>query len=300
MGRTAGAARRNARDSSASRTPACARPFASRLLNFYRDISFLRWKTFSGSQAGLLLGPRTASLLIVSMFHPEAQPFVVFTALIAVFFIAALVRLWLLRRVEDRLLKNKDALEKQVVTQQKELMQARSDANAWRAEMQRQFDLFRNMASDQLKVEETRFDNLLRQSRDRERDLQAELDIARRMSAELPSTKARLMQLEGLLGIDTGESLGAGSSSAPAAAENGDIAPLPDLNGAWQAADCFTASNDADSSGDFSSAGEAGPADVLALRQENTALKQALTAERLRSRIRERSLNGLKARKNRN
>lgn len=234
------------------------------------------------------------------MFHPEAQPFVVFTALIAVFFVAALVRLWLLRRVEDRLLKNKDALEKQVVTQQKELMQARSDSNAWRAEMQRQFDLFRNMASEQLKVEETRFDNLLRQSRDRERDLQAELDIARRMSAELPSTKARLMQLEGLLGIDTGESLGAGSSCAPAAAENGDIAPLPDLNGAWQAADGFTASDGADSSGDFSSAGEAGQGDLLALRQENTALKQALTAERLRSRIRERSLNGLKTRKNRN
>jgi hypothetical protein len=115
------------------------------------------------------------------------------------------------------------------------------------------------------------------------------------MSAELPSTKARLMQLEGLLGIDTGESLGAGSSSAPAAAENGDIAPLPDLNGAWQAADGFTGSDTAESSN-----GEASPGEVLALRQENTALKQALTAERLRSRIRERSLNGLKTRKNRN
>jgi hypothetical protein len=229
------------------------------------------------------------------MFHPEAQPFIVLTALIAVFFIAALGRLWLLRRIEDRLLKNKDALEKQVLVQQKELMQVRSDANAWRAEMQRQFDLFRHMASEQLKVEEARFDNLLRQSRERERDLQAELDIARRMSAELPSTKARLMQLEGLLGIDTGESLGAGSSATSAAAENGDIAPLPDLNGAWQAADSFTGSQTAESSNDEASSG-----DVLALRQENTALKQALTAERLRSRIRERSLNGLKTRKNRN
>lgn len=234
------------------------------------------------------------------MFHPEAQPFVVFTALIAVFFFAALIRLWLLRRVEDRLLKNKEALEKQVVAQQKELMQVRSDANAWRAEMQRQFDLFRHMASEQLKVEETRFDNLLRQSREHERDLQAELDIARRMSAELPSTKARLMQLEGLLGIDTGESLGTGSSSIPTAAENGEIAPLPDLNGAWQAADGFTTTDVAESSGSFSSDVESGPDEVLSLRQENTALKQALTAERLRSRIRERSLNGLKTRKIRN
>lgn len=234
------------------------------------------------------------------MFHPEAEPFVILTALIAVFFIAAIVRLWLLRRVEDRLLKNKDALEKQVLTQQKELMQARSDANAWRAEMQRQFDLFRHMAGDQLKVEETRFDNLLKQSRERERDLQAELDIARRMGAELPSAKARLMQLEGLLGIDTGESLGVTSTTAASVAENSDLAPLPDLNGAWQAADAFTASEPAESPDGISAAGEAGFGEVQALRQENTALKQALTAERLRSRIRERSLNGLKTRKNRN
>jgi hypothetical protein len=234
------------------------------------------------------------------MFHPEAQPFVVLTALIGVFFAAAIVRLWLLRRVEDRLLKNKDALERQVLAQQKELMQVRSDANAWRAEMQRQFDLFRHMASEQLKVEETRFDNLLKQSRERERDLQAELDIARRMGAELPSAKARLMQLEGLLGIDTGESLGTGSASVASVAENGDLAPLPDLNGAWQATDVFTASDSAESPSGISAAGEAGFGEVETLRQENTALKQALTAERLRSRIRERSLNGLKTRKNRN
>ncbi|MBV6501244.1 MAG: hypothetical protein CJBNEKGG_03751 [Prosthecobacter sp.] len=244
-----------------------------------------------------MLGPRTASLFSVNTFHPEAQPFVVLTALIGVFFVAAMVRLWLLRRVEDRLLKNKDALERQVLAQQKELMQVRSDANSWRAEMQRQFDLFRHMASEQLKVEETRFDNLLKQSRERERDLQAELDIARRMGAELPSAKARLMQLEGLLGIDTGESLGEGSAPA---AENGDLAPLPDLNGAWQATDVFTASEPAESPDGISAAGEAGFGEVQALRQENTALKQALTAERLRSRIRERSLNGLKTRKNRN
>ena len=149
----------------------------------------------------------------------------------AVLFVAGMIRLWLLRRVEERLLKNKDALEKQVLTQQKDLLAVRTDASAWRAEMQRQFDGFRHMASDQLKVEESRFDNLLVKSREREHTLQTSLDIARQMCAELPSAKARLMQLESFLGIDAGEGLSLSSSPATNGASDIVIAPLPDLNG---------------------------------------------------------------------
>jgi hypothetical protein len=105
---------------------------------------------------------------------PEHQIYIFATSIMAAFFVAAIIRLWLLRRVEEQLLKNKAALEKQVVTQQKDLMMVRQDANAWRSEMQRQFDLFRHMASDQLGVEEKRFNELLSKSQRREYELRSE------------------------------------------------------------------------------------------------------------------------------
>jgi hypothetical protein len=230
----------------------------------------------------------------VKSIPPEAVPYVLGTAIMAVLFIAGMIRLWLLRRVEEKLLKNKDALEKQVVTQQKDLMQVRSDANAWRTEMQRQFDQFRHMACDQLKVEEARFDNLLTKSRERENDLQTKLDIARQMCAELPSAKARVMQLESTLGIDAGEGL----TTTPSAPVNGScsLTMMPDLNGT-----------------DAESPATPEPAEVIneeitemphtelaELRQQNALLQQALTAERLRSRQRERSNGIAKAKARRN
>ncbi|MES2597354.1 MAG: hypothetical protein V4662_18540 [Verrucomicrobiota bacterium] len=231
---------------------------------------------------------------------PEATPYVLGTSIMAVLFIAGMIRLWLLRRVEERLLKNKDALEKQVLGQQKDLQLVRTDANAWRAEMQRQFDLYRHLASDQLKVEESRFDNLLIKSREREQALQTSLDITRQMCAELPSAKARLMQLEALLGIDAGEGLSA--SAMPAGHDSSDLSPMPDLNGsassepheptvAEPAAPAGSATAE-----DVSSHGQ----EIESLRQKNVALQQALTAERLRARIKERSNNGSKAKSRRN
>lgn len=218
-----------------------------------------------------------------------------------VLFVAGMIRLWLLRRVEERLLKNKDALEKQVLTQQKDLLAVRTDASAWRAEMQRQFDGFRHMASDQLKVEESRFDNLLVKSREREHALQASLDIARQMCAELPAAKARLMQLESFLGIDAGEGLSVTACSA--AATVSDIAPLPDLNGSANnpSAVPAPAAAEAPAASESSGAGDAANATEFEnLRRQNAALQQALTAERLRARIRERSGQGSKAKSRRN
>lgn len=212
----------------------------------------------------------------------------------AAIFFAAMVRLWLLRRVEESLLKSKAALEKQVLSQQKDLMQVRSDANAWRSEMQRQFDLFRHMASDQLKVEETRFDSLLNKSRDRERDLQAELEIARRLCAELPSAKARVLQLESLLGIDAGEGLSIPGESGAAAG----IAPLPDLNGAEDGSSTLPANAFITPEENVLDTGALD--EVATLKQENQMLKQALNAEKLRNRIRERANVGLKPKNRRN
>lgn len=225
----------------------------------------------------------------------EAVPYTLATVIMAVLFIAALVRVWLLRRVEEKLLKNKDKLEAQVITQQKDLMQVRSDSNSWRSEMQRQFDHFRHMASDQLKVEETRFDNLLGKSRQREHELQASLDLARQMCAELPSAKARVMQLEGLLGIDAGEGL---SQSGPMSAQSSVVSGfsvLPDLNGSAPEISLESPPASEPVAETFSEA----PHHALEeLRQQNVMLQQALTAERLRARIREKAAASSSRRKN--
>lgn len=233
----------------------------------------------------------------VSMTSSEATPYILSTSIMGVLFVAGMIRLWLLRRVEEKLLKNKEALEKQIVTQQKDLHLTRTDANAWRAEMQRQFDAFRHMASDQLKVEESRFDNLLVKSREREHALQTSLDISRQMCAELPSTKARLMQLEALLGIDAGEGLTSGTIHAVSSAD--DLAPMPDLNGAPAEASTPPAPACSPSAG-TTDHNPAQAHELESLRQQNAALQQALTAERLRARIKERSYNGTKAKNRRN
>ncbi|TDU72916.1 hypothetical protein EI77_01382 [Prosthecobacter fusiformis] len=160
----------------------------------------------------------------------EYQIYVLATSLMAAFFVAAMVRLWLLRSVEDELLKNKAALEKQVVLQQKDLMTVRQESSAWRIEMQRQFDLFRHMASDQLSVEEKRFNDLLAKSTRREFELQAALDIAKQMCSELPSTQARVLHLESLLAAAPPPPPAPPSSNdggLPAAP----VTPMPDLGG---------------------------------------------------------------------
>ena len=208
------------------------------------------------------------------------------TVIMGVLFIAALIRVWLLRRAETKLLKNKDTLEKQIVQQQRDLLAVRQDANAWRAEMQRQFDHFRQMASGQLNVEEKRFDDLWQKSLEREHALQTSLDIARQMCAELPAAKARVMQLESAMGLDAGEGLSV-PSSAPAV-EFLPIAPLPDLNGSTPMAPLAPPVETAD----FEETPEVSSdlnLKLSELQQQNAQLQQALTAARLRSRIRERS-----------
>lgn len=229
------------------------------------------------------LGPLAACICGVKSIPVECQPYMLITVIMGVLFIAALIRVWLLRRVETRLLKNKDTLEKQIVQQQRDLLAVRQDANAWRAEMQRQFDHFRQMASDQLRVEEKRFDDLWKKSLEREHTLQSSLDIARQMCAELPAAKARVMQLESAMGLDAGEGLSV-PSSAPAV-EMLSIAPLPDLNGSTPVppmVEVATSEDAPDASSELSQK-------LSQLQQQNAQLQQALTAARLRSRIRERS-----------
>ncbi|HYF36761.1 MAG TPA: hypothetical protein VD994_15810 [Prosthecobacter sp.] len=221
-------------------------------------------------------------------FPPEAHPFVLVTALMAVFFVAALIRVWLLRRQEEKLLKNKDALEKQIVAQQREVMAIRADSQQWRAEMKREFDGFRAMASDQLKVEEKRFDDLMKRSERRQADLQAALDIARQMCAELPAAKARVLHLEQALGIDGGEGLPpadggeggrGGGGGRPLMPSPSPSATEPRREWNLQAAGALPAipTVEEDRVGELER-------NLASARQQNAALQQALTTERLRNR----------------
>lgn len=115
--------------------------------------------------------------------------------------VAVVIRLWLLRRVEERLLHDRQALENLVLQQQKELLQARQDGQAWRGEIERQFDHYRHMASAQLDVEQARFNELLARTAQRERELQSELALARQMCTDLPHAQARVLYLESMLSV---------------------------------------------------------------------------------------------------
>ena len=72
----------------------------------------------------------------------EELLFVVLCIVIGLFFIAAIRILLLLRRLQ-KMVRREEKLEKQILDQQKLILDIRSDANAWRGEMQRQFDAFR-------------------------------------------------------------------------------------------------------------------------------------------------------------
>ena len=213
----------------------------------------------------------------------------------AVFFIAALIRVWLLRRQEEKLLKKIDSYEKQILTLQKDLMTNRQDANTWRAEMQRQFDLFRSTASQHIEVEQKRFNDLLSKSRDREHQLQTSLDIAKQMCSELPATKARLMQMESLMALDAGEALSHKVTpvALPASASKLALSPVPDLDGT-PLESLPEMPLAAATEGELAAAESPAPSDDVQaklhhLQQQNQQLQQALTASRLRARLRPRS-----------
>ncbi len=63
----------------------------------------------------------------------------ILTGLLLISFIRIILLLRQRRHMEER----SGKLEKQILDQQKSILDIRSDSNAWRCEMQRQFDAFR-------------------------------------------------------------------------------------------------------------------------------------------------------------
>lgn len=76
----------------------------------------------------------------------EELLFVALCIVFALLFIAAIRILLLLRKVR-KMNERAEKLEKQILDQQRLILDIRSDANAWRGEMQRQFDAFRAVAT---------------------------------------------------------------------------------------------------------------------------------------------------------
>ena len=77
----------------------------------------------------------------------EELLFVGICILLGLLFIAAIRILLLLRKLQ-KMSRREEKLEKQILDQQKLILDIRSDANAWRGEMQRQFDAFRADATN--------------------------------------------------------------------------------------------------------------------------------------------------------
>lgn len=134
--------------------------------------------------------------------------------IVAGLLLIAFVRILLLLRGRRKMAERTEKLEQQILDQQKTLLDIRSDANAWRGEMQRQFDAYRADAAKRLDEADVRaagtlnrLDIATEQHERRLFELQASLDAARRMCAELPSAKARILELEKLLSDGPAEGL---------------------------------------------------------------------------------------------
>lgn len=256
----------------------------------------------------LIIGVKAACVLEVPTLSPEAHPFILATSIMAALFVAAMVRLWLLRQAEEGLLKVNSELEMKVAAQHLELTNARAENNQWRAEIQRQFDAFRELTGDQLTAAERRFRDVSARAETRQHELQTELDIARQMCAELPAAKARILYLEELLTRQpTAPSAGNGDErggeggdegGTPAAVADADVSPADD--GAGSAAEPeappAVVEEEAPERWELPTlpAVDEGrlrelERNLAAARQQNSNLQQALTAARLRGRIKPRT-----------
>lgn len=112
---------------------------------------------------------------------------------------AFFVRLCVLQRAEERLRKEREDLEKQVLRLKRELIQAQEESAEWRKEAQHQFDLVHQLLKDQIGHEDQRIQDVQNKANRREYELLTALDLAKQMCAELPQAKARILYLEHLL-----------------------------------------------------------------------------------------------------
>ena len=134
------------------------------------------------------------------------QLFVVGLCILAGLLLISFIRIFLLKRSLRRLDDERLKVESELAAQQQEVVTLRQDSQAWRTEIQRQFDAFRSDATRRYGEAELRTQDIQKRADNaaekHERtvfELQTALEAARRMCVELPSAKARIMELEKLL-----------------------------------------------------------------------------------------------------
>ncbi len=125
---------------------------------------------------------------------------------LAVLLLIFYVRMILLRRSLRRLEAARLKTESELAAQQQEVITIRQDSQAWRGEMQRQFDAFRSDATRrhgeaELRAQDVqkRLDSTVEKHERSHYEMQTELEATKRMCVELPSTKARVIELEKML-----------------------------------------------------------------------------------------------------
>lgn len=80
--------------------------------------------------------------------------------IVAGLLLVSMTRIVFLLRTNTRLREGTAAMERQICTQQSEILSARRDSNAWRGEMQRVFDAFRAEFSNRLVESEQRYQDI--------------------------------------------------------------------------------------------------------------------------------------------
>ena len=101
--------------------------------------------------------------MMMSNLPADLQPLVAPAGFVVALLVLALIRIWFLRRSNERLIVQHERMERQVLNQQRDIIGLRQDSNAWRGAMQVQFDAFRAESSRRLEDSEMRYDQAMKQ-----------------------------------------------------------------------------------------------------------------------------------------
>lgn len=121
---------------------------------------------------------------------PDLHTFVIVLSYLGVLLLLMVVRMVFVMRTNRRLVDQAEKLERQVLTQQREIIATRQDSNAWRGTLQVQFDTFRAESSRRLEDAELRYDQAIKQQERHFGELQATLAQALQKSQEPPVVAA--------------------------------------------------------------------------------------------------------------
>ena len=101
--------------------------------------------------------------MMMGKLPADLQPLVAPAGFVVALLVLAMIRIWFLRRSNERLFIQHERMERQVLNQQRDIIGLRQDSNAWRGAMQMQFDAFRAESSRRVEDSEMRYDQAMKQ-----------------------------------------------------------------------------------------------------------------------------------------